>query len=122
MLYIIRRTDGTPDATSSGSLITSDGRVIHLTREQLRVTVLAKWKSPKSGAVYPNGWRIEIPAFNVTLTLRPLLAQQELITHGSTQVTYWEGAVDVSGSFSGTPVRGDGYVEMTGYDKAFRAE
>ena len=121
MLYIIRRTDGTPDATSSGSLITSDGRVIHIKREQLRVTVLGKWKSPKSGAVYPNGWRVEIPAFNVSLTLRSLLAQQELVTHGSTQVTYWEGAVDVSGTFSGTPVRGDGYVEMTGYDKAFRA-
>ena len=54
-------------------------------------------------------------------TLTPLLEDQELVTHGSTRVTYWEGAVDVSGRFGGTPVRGDGYVEMTGYDKAFRA-
>lgn len=121
MLYIIRRNDGTPDVTSSGSLITSDGRVIHLAREQMRITPASRWKSPKSGATYPMGWRIELPALNVVVTLAPLLEDQELVTRGSTRVTYWEGAVDVSGSFGGTPVRGEGYVEMTGYDKAFRA-
>jgi predicted secreted hydrolase len=121
MIYLIRRTDGSADVTSSGSLITSDGRVIHLAREQLRITPRARWKSPKSGATYPMGWRVELPQFNVTLTLAPLLEDQELVTRGSTRVTYWEGAVSVSGSFGGTPVRGDGYVEMTGYDKAFRA-
>ncbi|HEX2061612.1 MAG TPA: lipocalin-like domain-containing protein [Thermoanaerobaculia bacterium] len=121
MLYIIRKTDGTPDVTSSGSLITSDGRVIHIRREQMRITPLAKWTSKQSGATYPMGWRVELPRFGVMLTLRPLMREQELVTHGSTRVTYWEGAVDVTGSFAGVAVRGDGYVEMTGYDKAFRA-
>jgi len=121
MLYIIRRTDGSPDVTSSGSLVTSDGRVIHLKREQFRVTPLAKWKSPKSGATYPVAWRVELPTLNVSLTVRPLMNAQELVTHGSTNITYWEGACDVSGTFAGTGVRGEAYVEMTGYDKAFRA-
>jgi len=121
MLYVIRRTDGTPDVTSSGSLITSDGRVIPIAREQMKITPRSKWKSPKSGATYPMGWRVELPPFNIVLTLAPLLENQELVTHGSTRVTYWEGAVDVSGSFGGTPVRGEGYVEMTGYDRSFRA-
>ncbi|HYI09240.1 MAG TPA: lipocalin-like domain-containing protein [Thermoanaerobaculia bacterium] len=121
MLYIIRRTDGTPDATSSASLIDSDGSVIHIRRDQMRITPLARWKSKKSGATYPMGWRVEVPPFRVNLTLQPLMKEQELMTKGSTQVTYWEGAVDVSGSFSGVAVRGDGYVEMTGYDTAFRA-
>jgi predicted secreted hydrolase len=121
MLYVIRTKDGTPDVTSSGSLITSDGRVVHIKREEMRITPASRWKSPKSGATYPMGWRIALPSFDVALTLTPLLEDQELVTHGSTRVTYWEGAVGVSGSFGGTPVRGDGYVEMTGYDKAFRA-
>jgi predicted secreted hydrolase len=121
MLYIIRRTDGTPDVTSSGSLITSDGRVIHIRRDQMRITPLGRWKSPKSGATYPMGWRIELPPFQIALTLQPLLEQQELITRGSTRVTYWEGAVDVTGSFGGVGVRGEGYVEMTGYDRRFTA-
>lgn len=120
MLYVIRRTDGTPDVTSSGSLIASDGRVIHIRREQMRITPLAKWKSPKSGATYPMGWRVELPSFNVKLTVRPLMNAQELITRGSTNITYWEGACNVTGSFGGTPVQGDAYVEMTGYDRAFR--
>lgn len=120
MLYIIRRTDGTPDVTSSGSIVTSDGDVIPLRRDQMRITPLSRWKSKKSGATYPMGWRVELPPFGVTLTLRPLLREQELITRGSTRITYWEGAVDVTGSFDGNAVRGEGYVEMTGYEKAFR--
>jgi predicted secreted hydrolase len=121
MLYVIRRTDGTPDVTSSGSLISSDGRVIHIRRDQLRITPLAKWKSPKSGATYPVRWRVEVPTFDVMLNVTPLMNAQELLTKGSTRVTYWEGACDVSGTFGGVGVRGDAYVEMTGYDKAFRA-
>lgn len=115
MLYVMRRTDGTPDATSSGSVVTSDGRVIHVTRDQMRIVPLGSWKSPKSGATYPSGWRIELPAHRITLTVRPVMREQELLTQGSTRVTYWEGAVDVSGSFAGSPVRGEGYVELTGY-------
>ena len=120
MLYIIRRTDGSADVTSSGSIVTSEGDVIAIDREQMRITPTAHWKSKASGATYPMGWRVELPRFGVTLTLRPLLREQELITKGSTRVTYWEGAVDVTGSFGGYAVRGEGYVEMTGYDKAFR--
>ncbi len=121
MLYVIRRNDGTPDVTSSGSLISSDGNVIHVRRDQMRITPRSKWKSPKSGATYPMGWRVELPAFKLDLIVRPLMLAQELVTGGSTGITYWEGACDVSGTFGGSPVRGEGYVEMTGYDKKFRA-
>lgn len=122
MLYIIRRTDGTPDVTSSGSLIASDGRVIHIRHDQLRITPLARWKSPKSGATYPVRWRVEVPSFNVALSVNPLMNAQELLTKASTRVTYWEGACDVTGTFGGVAVRGEAYVEMTGYDRAFRVK
>lgn len=120
MLYVIRRRDGTPDPQSSGSLVTSDGTVIHIRNDQMRIEPLAKWRSPKSGATYPMGWRIAVPQFRVALTLTSLLENQELVTKQSTQVTYWEGAVNVSGSFANVAVSGEGYVEMTGYDKPFR--
>jgi predicted secreted hydrolase len=121
MLYVIRRADGTPDVTSSGSLVTSDGNVIPIRRDRMRIEATGRWRSPRSGAVYPMGWRVAIPALNVALELTPLLRDQELITRGSTRVTYWEGAVAVSGTSGGVPVRGEGYVEMTGYDRPFRA-
>ena len=43
------------------------------------------------------------------------LDAQELHTDASTGVTYWEGAVDVSGQIGDRQVTGRGYLEMTGY-------
>jgi predicted secreted hydrolase len=119
MLYVIRRRDGTPDETSSGSIVLADGRVIHLERGDFSVEARGKWKSPKSGATYPMGWRVRVPKFGIELDVREVLKEQELITSKSTQVTYWEGAVDATGRSGGTLVRGEGYVEMTGYDRPF---
>ena len=121
MLYQIRQRDGKPDAASSGSLITSDGSVIHIRRDQMRIEPLGRWHSARSGATYPMGWRVSVPTFGITVELQPLMRNQELITRASTNVTYWEGAVDVSGSFGNNSVSGVGYVELTGYDRAFRA-
>lgn len=121
MLYVIRRADGTPDVTSSGSLVTSEGTVVPIRRDQMVIRAARTWRSPRSGTAYPLEWTISIPTLNITLSLDPLLDDQELVTKSSTQVTYWEGAVEVHGSFGGVAVRGNGYVEMTGYDRAFRA-
>jgi predicted secreted hydrolase len=121
MLYQIRRKDGSPDVTSSGSLVTSDGSVIHIRNDQMRITPLRHWRSGRSGATYPMGWRIRVPSLRLNLMLDPLVEDQELVTRGSTQVTYWEGAVRASGSIENTAVSGEGYVEMTGYERAFRS-
>lgn len=120
MLYQIRRSDGSTDVSSSGSLITTEGDVIHLTRNQISVHPLGRWKSPKSGAAYPMRWTVSVPSLRINLRLDPLLENQELVTRGSTRVTYWEGAVDVTGSFENVSVAGQGYVEMTGYDHPYR--
>lgn len=120
MLSIIRRTDGTPDVTSSGSLIAQDGEVIHLRNDQIAVKPLRQWRSRGSGATYPMGWMLSVPSLNISLRLEPLLEAQELVTRRSTQITYWEGAVAITGSFGDVGVSGAGYVEMTGYDRAFR--
>ena len=117
MLYQIRRGDGTADPASSGSLVTSDGDVIHLRRDDMHITPAGKWHSPHSGGTYPMGWRVAVPKFGIDLVLQPLLRDQELVTRSSTRVTYWEGAVDVSGRFGNVGTRGEGYVEMTGYDR-----
>ena len=122
MLYQIRRRDGTPDTTSSGSLVTSDGTVIHIRHDQLKIVPAGKWKSARSGATYPMGWKVSVPTLGVELEIDPVMENQELITTGSTGVTYWEGAVDVQGSSGDVAVKGAGYVEMTGYDRPFTAQ
>jgi predicted secreted hydrolase len=122
MLYQIRRRDGSADVSSSGSFVTSDGTVIHIRRDQIVIEPKAKWKSPRSGAVYPMGWKVSVPSLRIALDVRPVMENQELITTGSTGVTYWEGAVDVQGSSGNVAVKGAGYVEMTGYDRPFTAQ
>jgi predicted secreted hydrolase len=121
MLYVIRRSDGTPDVSSSGSLITSDGSVVAIRRDQMRIASHRRWKSKRSSATYPLDWTIVIPTLGINLDLKALVDNQELVTRASTGVTYWEGAVSTSGSFGNMAVSGEGYVEMTGYDRAFRA-
>ena len=51
--------------------------------------------------------------------LSPTVKDQELITQESTRVTYWEGSVKVEGKYQDSPIKGMGYVELTGYAKPF---
>ena len=65
--------------------------------------------------MYPVEWRIELANREVLLDVSAAVDKQELDTSASTTVTYWEGAVTVSGQVGDRPVRGSGYLEMTGY-------
>jgi predicted secreted hydrolase len=111
MFFQIRREDGSLEAASSGSFIQADGTVRSLSWSDWKLEVLDSWTSPVSGATYPAGWRIEIPALELVLQGEPLLADQEL----NVSTTYWEGAVAFEGTHHGRVVSGRGYVEMTGY-------
>jgi predicted secreted hydrolase len=119
MLYRLRRNDGSSDPASSGTVVSSDGQARHLSVGDIRLEALGTWTSRESGAVYPNRWRLVIPSVSLAMDIVPLLDQQELRTSRSTQVTYWEGAVIVSGHKEGRPMKGQGYVELTGYAKPF---
>jgi predicted secreted hydrolase len=115
MIYFLRRSDGSVEPTSSGTLVHTDGRTTNLSLSEVTVKVLDHWKSPKSGGKYPNQWNIEIPSAKVQLIINPLLADQELVTESSTGVVYWEGAVEGRGRSRGQEVTCEGYIEMTGY-------
>ncbi|OGP73959.1 MAG: hypothetical protein A2V86_07880 [Deltaproteobacteria bacterium RBG_16_49_23] len=119
MFYQIRHRDGKIDPYSSGTIIFADGKSEHLPFKEFRIEILDRWKSRKSQAVYPSGWKIHIPRYGIELTLSPTVRDQELITEASTRVTYWEGSVKVEGKFQGNPIKGRGYAELTGYAKPF---
>lgn len=114
MFFQIRNQDGSIEPLSSGTLVESDGTTKYLKRDDVRITPQEFWTSSFSQGKYPNKWRVEIPSENLDLTLTPLISDQEM--HVS--FTYWEGAVDAQGTSNGKPVRGQGYVEMTGYANA----
>ncbi len=119
MMYLLRRADGTLDPASSGTVVYPDGRSEPLLREDVDVTARGQWTSPKSGARYPAGWHVTCPSLHLDIDVEPLMANQELITRRSTQVTYWEGAVRIAGTTAGRRITGQGYVELTGYADRF---
>jgi predicted secreted hydrolase len=107
MLFQLRRADGSIDPYSSGTFIDDAGKPRHLRQSDFTLQPLAKWNK------YPVEWRVRVPSLNVDLTCRPILRDQELKSKSGP--SYWEGAVDYSGS-----QRGSGYLEMTGYDGAVK--
>jgi predicted secreted hydrolase len=115
MFYQIRHKDGKIDPYSSGTIIFPDGTYQHLLKNEFQIKVLDHWKSPKSGAVYPSKWKVMVPGHRINLTISPTVKDQELITKESSRVTYWEGSVKVGGKYQGEPIKGVGYVELTGY-------
>jgi predicted secreted hydrolase len=110
MFYVLRLADGTPDPKSSGTWVAPDGRASGLVLDEVEIEVTDYWTSDRGGR-YPAAWNIRVPSRRLVLAVSPVLANQELATN----VRYWEGAVDVSGSVGGEPIDGRGYVELTGY-------
>ena len=119
MLYRLRRADGSADPVSSGTFIDHAGKTQHLSINDFTLEPLSHWSSPASHAVYPQRWRLTVPSKQLSLELTPLMAEQELITSRSTQVTYWEGAIEARGAMSGAAIKGLGYMELTGYAERF---
>jgi predicted secreted hydrolase len=115
MVYFLRRTGGTIEPASSGTLVEADGTARHLPLKEISLEVLDRWTSPASGGRYPRRWRICIPEYNIELLIAPLVQNQELITNESTGIIYWEGAVGGEGTSKGQKVTAEGYVELTGY-------
>ena len=116
MLYLIRDSTGKIISSYIG-YIGPLAESILLPGSALAVTVLGHWRSPVTGANYPSGWKLEItdPKVRASLILLPELKDQELVVYQSTGNSYWEGAVSIQGHSVGQVVKGEGYVELTGY-------
>jgi predicted secreted hydrolase len=114
MIFDVRSPNG-QRAILYGSYVDAVGGVTDIRPDEMSVEATGQWRSPHSGATYPSGWRVRLPAQGLDLAIRPLLADQELDTSATTGLFYWEGAVEVSGTRAGRSVGGHGYVELTGY-------
>ena len=114
MLYRMRTAAGA-SPFSAGTFIPASGPPKPISWKDVALSPRTSWTSPRSKAVYPAVWSLEVASLDLHATLTPLLADQELDTAKSTGVTYWEGACRVDGRRAGRPIDGRAYVEMTGY-------
>jgi predicted secreted hydrolase len=118
MVFQIRREDGTIDPFSSGTLVLNDGEVFRLGMDEFDIQIRDSWRSSHSDTIYPSAWTISVPRLDLRIDVEPLMADQEMIL----SYIYWEGAVGLSGDFQGQPVKGSGYVELTGYADTFEED
>jgi predicted secreted hydrolase len=121
MIYVLRLQNGNFHMASSGTFIDPHGASQYLRRNDFEITTLDTWRSIRSGAIYPSKWRVKVFPLSLNLVLVSNLADQEMVTPESTNITYWEGSVSVTGTRQGLSAGGEGYVEMTGYAESFDA-
>jgi predicted secreted hydrolase len=108
MAFRIRRADGTA-LWAGGTWREADGELTVLGPHDVVVQARHRWRSPRTGALYPVDpvLHIRLPGGIRTLPLQPLFPDQELDGRAAGSPVYWEGAVTTSG--------GRGYLELTGY-------
>ncbi len=125
MLYVLRGRSPEEDF-SSGTVVNRSGQASYRDRGAWKARALGHWKSPESGATYPDSWDVHLamPAaagtgtaapdsVSIDLVVKPELGDQEdrsRLVHG---LCYWEGMVAVENP-QGERI-GQGYVELTGY-------
>jgi len=113
-LSFVRAADGSYPLIY-GTWINGDGDYDRIDGSEIQLTPTGEWTSPHTGATWPSGWKLKIPTRGLQVTITPDVKDQELDTRATTGVIYWEGSNVVRGSLNGRPVRGDAYVELTGY-------
>ncbi len=121
MVFLLRQPDGTLNSASSGTVVLPSGQTRHLAQADLRIEPLSFWTSPHSDARYPVAWQVAVIPLDMELVVRANLDDQEMRTPNSTNVVYWEGSVQVTGTRSEKAIDGVGYVELTGYARPFDA-
>jgi predicted secreted hydrolase len=116
MLYRLRLKAGGLSPVSSGTFIDRAGKAVHLQAADFRAQALESWKSPQTGVVYPTRWLVQIPKLQLSFEVGADFHGQELDTAASTRILYWEGSVSLTGNRGLKPIKGEGYMELTGYD------
>lgn len=103
MGFVLRQTDGMD--FKSGTWITADGRTFPMQPDEIEFHKRATSKT--SGATVPTQWTIKVPDRGVDIDVTALNPDSWM----NLTIPYWEGPVFFDGSH-----KGNGYLEMTGYD------
>lgn len=115
MLYRLRLKDGTISPYSSGTFINGAGLATPLRSSDFSLKPGRVWHSSATGGDYPVEWEITVPSRDLELRLTTPVQKQELVNRVTRN--YWEGTVRYRGTEAGTAVTGEGYLEMTGYER-----
>ncbi|WP_075293235.1 lipocalin-like domain-containing protein [Pararhizobium arenae] len=102
-LMLFRLRDN-KDGFISANWIADDGKTTLISQNDIHLEPVRQ--AAVAGRTLPVAWRIQIPAYSLDITTRPLFDQAWM----ATKTPYWEGPIGFSGTATGV-----GYLEMTGY-------
>ncbi|KHT46641.1 lipocalin-like domain-containing protein [Vibrio sinaloensis] len=88
-----------------GTLATTDGKVVDLTSEDVKMAPLQSTMLP-NGKVVPVRWSIDIPKHEISVTTQSVNANSWL----PFVIPYWEGPVTTTGTHDA-----NGFMQLTGY-------
>lgn len=111
MVYQIREYGNTISRFSGGSLIRPNGEIQIIRKEDFLLTPQEFWRN-NEGIEYPIKWALIIPDKDISLKIEAVVSDQE---NRFSFFQYWEGAIQIEGTFDGNLVSGWGFLEMTGY-------
>jgi predicted secreted hydrolase len=114
MAFRIRGADG-QKRWAGATLRAADGSQQVFGPQQVDFIPGRAWTSPRTAIRYPVEWQVRVGTR--TLTLAPLLDDQESDTRLSSGTIYWEGAVRAA---EGAAPAGRGYLELTGYGEPLK--
>ena len=119
MVYVLRRTDGSPDPASKITWIDRDGNTSSSDTSKFQLLPKGEWKSRATGTTYPASMLLVCrdPASErpLSLEITPRFDAQEMTSRLGKSLSYWEGACEVR---EGRNKIGNAYMELTGYGKA----
>lgn len=84
-----------------------------------RLEPCAHWRNTRSCVEYPIGWQLDVPSASLFLYVTACFADQEVIASFS-EPRFWEGRVNVLGSYHGHAAVGLGWVEWSGVQGGLR--
>lgn len=101
---------------SRGILVSANDQSEDIQPADMQLRVLQQWTSPVSGITYPLSWKLQLPKDNLTLTITPLMSNQEI----HLAKNRWEGAVTVADADNTDDaglagVTGVGYLQLEGF-------
>ena len=107
MIYQIRDNQGNP-VRYEGSY-TKQGETEILKSTDFVISPKTQWTSKKTSKTYPVSWNIQVPKKNINLNVESIIENCEFDAKLTTYNVYWEGAINISGSHTGT-----GFIELNG--------
>jgi len=73
------------------------------------------WTSTKTFQKYPLEWVVDAPGIGLHIEAKANFPEQEFATVIS-KPAFWEGRIEVEGTFEGKEIAGPGFVERSGFD------